>query len=158
MKMSPNKIQKPATQTAGKLQKQRKGLLAVVHIARKNLGLDDDLYRDILGRWGVASAAAMSIPELEALVNYFAACGFRVVSKKKKPGHSGHAEALRCRIRQEADGLKNGDLRLAGLVKSKAGVEKLEWCRDVSKLKQILRVLCVFKERDAEEQAEDIYD
>jgi len=141
-----------------KLQQQRNGLLAIVHIAKKDLGIDDDLYRDILGQWGVRSSAALSIPELEELVNHFSRCGFRVIGRghgakgigKKKPSQ---ADALRERIRQEAADMKNGDLRLAGIVKSKAGVEKLEWIRDVGKLKQILKCLAVFKQRD-----EEIYD
>jgi phage gp16-like protein len=143
MKKSPNK-----------LQKQRNGLLAVIHIAKKSLGLDDDTYRSVLGNWGVTSSAALSIPEMEELVNYFQGKGFRVVGKKKTD-RSGQIEALRDRILTETLLLENGGARLAGLVKSKAGVERLEWCRSVPKLRQILRILKIFQEQETEIRKEE---
>jgi Bacteriophage Mu, GemA protein len=141
MKKSPNK-----------LQKQRNGLLAIVHIAKKSLGLDDDMYRDVLGNWGVKSSGAMSIRELEELVDHFQGLGFRVVGKRPKvKGQSGQIEALRDRIRAETLLLENGEERMIGLVKSKAGVESLEWVRSAPKLMQILRILKIFREQDAQQ-------
>ncbi|MGD9611233.1 MAG: gp16 family protein [Desulfovibrionaceae bacterium] len=47
----------------------RKSLLAKIHIARKDLGLDEDTYRAMLDNLtGKASAAKLSVPELVRVV------------------------------------------------------------------------------------------
>lgn len=141
------------------LQKQRNGLLAVIHIAKKDLCLDDDTYRDVLGNWGVASAKALSIREMEEVVNHFQGLGFRVVGKERKEERGkrkeGQVEALRDRILKEALVLENGEARLAGLVKAKAGVDELRWVRDIGKLRQILKILCIFRDQDVEIRKEE---
>lgn len=129
-----------------KLQRQRQGLLAVVHIAKKDLGLTDADYSAVLIRYGVSSAAALSIPELENLVEYFESLGFKKRKKSgskkwKRPGTQ--AAALRERILSEASKLDNWEKRLTGLVRKICGVEKLEWCSDVRKLKSLLKCIVV---------------
>lgn len=55
----------------------RRALLAKVHLAKKDLRLDDDTYRDILERiTGRRSSAQCSVGELEDLVAHFRAQGF----------------------------------------------------------------------------------
>ena len=136
-----------------RFQRQRTGLLAIVHIAKKALGFTDGEYRAVLKRYGASSAAALSIGELEDLVKYFETLGF--VAKKGRSGgenqrkfRESHAEALRERVLQEAAKLENGEARMLGLLKSKAGVDRLEWCADVGKLKQVVRVLRVYQAKE----------
>lgn len=64
------------------IQRQRYGLYKIVHVAMKQLGMDDATYREALLNWGVKSKTAMSIPELEDLVDFFKNRGFR---KKRTP-------------------------------------------------------------------------
>ncbi|HSQ84399.1 MAG TPA: phage protein GemA/Gp16 family protein, partial [Desulfobacterales bacterium] len=71
------KADKPSTNTADKLQERRHKLLALVHIAKKEIPLSDDEYRDVIAYWGVQSSADMSNPELEELVKYFESLGFK---------------------------------------------------------------------------------
>jgi len=54
---------KSAGEKADKLLKRRHKLLALVHIAKKEIPLRDDEYRDVIAYWGVRSAADMSIPD-----------------------------------------------------------------------------------------------
>lgn len=130
-KLSPNR-----------LQRQRNGLLAKVHIAKKDLGLSDDLYRAVLERFGVSSAAALSILELEELVRHFKGMGFKKQgSGVRDRGSAGQVEALQGKILERAFVIERGEQRMLGLVKAKCGVDRLEWCRDVGKLKQVLKVL-----------------
>lgn len=134
-----------------RLQRQRNGLLAIVHIAKKDLGLDDTAYRDVLGFYGVASSAALSISELEDLVDHFQGLGFRKkVSgvRCQEKGRQRMAEALHERIRTEAAKLENGEARLKGLVKKIANVDDLRFCRNTNKLKQILKIICVMQEKE----------
>jgi len=136
-----------------RLQKQRNGLLAIVHIAKQQLGLDDVAYRDVLSFYGVSSSAALSVNELEDLVGFFESRGFKRQSAKRM-AHGGKgrrrvAEALHARIWEEALGLENGEKRLAGIVKSVANVDDLRFCRNVGKLKRILKIVTVYKKQEA---------
>lgn len=123
------------------LESRRKGLLAVVHIAKKELGLTDGEYRAALSQFGAASAGAMSVPELESLADYFKTLGFRGKGRDAARQANGQAAALRARILAEAGNLENGAARLAGLVKKICGVDRLEWCRDAARLKQVLSTI-----------------
>jgi hypothetical protein len=60
-----------------------RGLLAKVHIAKKDLGLSDDDYRALLDRrYGVASSKALGAAKLEDLIGYFISLGW---TPKRKP-------------------------------------------------------------------------
>jgi len=133
-----------------KIHRRRNGLLALVHIAKKELALRDDEYRDVLKYWGVTTSAQMSIPELEELVTYFETLGFKKkVSADKDLGSGvGQIKALKERVREEAGKLNNGEQRLKGLVKKIAKADDLMSCRDVKKLKQILKVVRLLQDRE----------
>jgi hypothetical protein len=139
-----------AGKTADKLQERRHKLLALVHIAKKEIPLRDDEYRDVIAYWGVKSSADMPIPELEELVEYFESLGFKKkVTDPRDPGPGvGQIKALQERIRVEANKLNNGKERLKGLVKKIAKVDDLRFCRNVKKLKQVLKVVRLLQDRE----------
>lgn len=143
--MSPRKL------SPNRLQQQRNGLLALVHIAKKDLGLTDEEYRACLERYGAGSAGALSISEMERLVKYFKSIGFikKPAAKGSKRRFSCHGQvmALQDRIRSTVQDMENGEARMTGLVKAKCGVDDLRFCRDVKKLKQVLRVMTLIKEQ-----------
>jgi hypothetical protein len=141
---------KPAKGKADKLQERRHKLLALVHIAKKEIPLRDDEYRDVIAYWGVKSSADMSIPELEALVEYFESLGFKKkVADPRDPGAGvGQIKALQERILEEAKKLINGEERLKGLVKKIAKEDDLMACRNVKKLKQVLKVVRLLQDRE----------
>lgn len=61
---------------------QRKGMYAKIAIARKQLGLDDDTYREKLRNdFGVTSAKDLNAHQLARLVQSFAALGATFTSK-----------------------------------------------------------------------------
>ena len=139
-----------ATKKTDKFQERRNGLLALVHIAKKEIPLSDDEYRDVIAYWGVRSSADMSIPELEELVKYFESLGFKKkVSDPRDPGSGvGQIKALQERIRAEAKKLSNGEQRLKGLVKKIAKADDLKACRNIKKLKQVLKVVRLLQDRE----------
>ena len=141
-KTSPNK--------PDNMQRRRHGLLALVHIAKRELALRDDEYRDVLKYWGAKTSAEMSIPELEELVTYFESLGFKKkVLHARDPGSGiGQIKALQKRIRAEAEKLNNGEQRLKGLLKKIAKVDDLKACRNVKKLKQVLKVVRLLQDRE----------
>lgn len=59
-------------------------LLAKIHIAKKDLGLDDDQYRDILRRiTGKDSASKCSYTQMANVIEEFKSLGWKTVKKKK---------------------------------------------------------------------------
>ncbi len=143
-------IEKSVTKMADKLQERRHKLLALVHIAKQQIPLSDAEYRDVIAYWGVGSSADMSITELEELVTYFESLGF----KKKVPDPrdpapgTGQIRALQERVRKEALKLNNGEERLKGLIKKIAKQNDLQSCRNVKKLKQLLKVIRLLQNRE----------
>ena len=133
-----------------KIRRRRHKLLALVHIGKKELALRDDEYRDVLKYWGVTTSAEMSIPELEELVEYFESLGFekKVSADRDLSSGVGQITALRERVREEAGKLNNGEQRLKGLVQKIAKKDDLMSCRNVKKLKQILKVLRLLQNRE----------
>jgi hypothetical protein len=149
-KPASEKTGKPATEKAGKLQERRHKLLALVHIAKKEIPLSDDEYRDVIAYWGVRSSADMPNPELEELVKYFESLGFKKKAvDPRDPGTGvGQIHALQIRVREEAMKLHNGEERLKGLVKKIAKEDDLRSCRNVKKLKQLLKVIHLLQDRE----------
>lgn len=131
-------------------KQRRNGLLALVHIAKKEIPLSDDEYRDVIAYWGVGSSADMTVLELEELVKYFESLGFKKrVSDPRDPGSGvGQIKALQERIRAEAEKLSNGEQRLKGLVEKIAKADDLRACRNVKKLKQVLKVVRLLQDRE----------
>jgi len=131
-------------------KERRNGLLALVHIAKKEIPLSDDEYRDVIAYWGVGSSADMTVSELEELVKYFESLGFKKkVADPRDPGSGGgQIKALQERIRAEAEKLSNGEHRLKGLVEKIAKTNDLKACRNVKKLKQVLKVVRLLQDRE----------
>lgn len=66
---------------------KKKSLLAKIHIAKKDLGLDDGTYRDVLRRiTGKDSSSKMLISELERVIYEFGNLGWKP-SAAAKPKH-----------------------------------------------------------------------
>jgi phage gp16-like protein len=125
----------------------RRALLAKVHIAKKALGVDEDVYRMILREeFGVESAGDLSNRELAQLVARFEKNGWKGTTKHTKNtkySGRGQVDALKERARaalDEAveDGLVNSE---RGLVKKICGVDDLRWCGEAVRLKRLLAVL-----------------
>lgn len=65
------------TAAAAKARDPRKALLGMIHVSKKQLGLDDDTYRAVVARvcMGKTSAADCTFAELKALADHFRAQG-----------------------------------------------------------------------------------
>jgi hypothetical protein len=61
--------------------------LALIHVAKKRLGLDDDSYRAVLkNHGGVESAKDLDAAGFEAVMHHCSNCGFKSPWKKKNYG------------------------------------------------------------------------
>jgi len=62
----------------------RRGMLAKVHMGKKQLGLDDDTYRNMLAdRYDVDSAGDLRMDQLDELVNHMEKLGASFTKTKK---------------------------------------------------------------------------
>lgn len=122
---------------------QRRGLLAKIHIAKKELGLQDVEYCEILeARYKKQSAAALTLAQLEELVNYFIWLGWKPGTRRTRPIETKpQVLALRERAEKIALNLENGEARLRGLCKKFCDVDNLTWCWEVGPLKQVIAAL-----------------
>lgn len=59
-------------------------LIQLIHIAKGQLGLDDDTYRAaLLGAAGKTSCSKMSLPELNKVLEHFKQAGFKTKAKRR---------------------------------------------------------------------------
>jgi phage gp16-like protein len=64
--------------------KNRAQYIQLIHIAKSQLGLDDDIYRSMLtGLELPNSTTKMSVPELQKVLDHLKRSGFKVRSKTK---------------------------------------------------------------------------
>ncbi|MCG9079436.1 gp16 family protein [Laribacter hongkongensis] len=63
----------------------RQRLIRLIHVAKRDLALDDDSYRAILRRIGTKeSAADLAVPELEKVLEHMKRSGFKVRSRNSR--------------------------------------------------------------------------
>ena len=122
---------------------QRRALLAKVHIAKKELGLDETVYRMILrDEFGVDSSGKLTIGELEQLVARFKRRGWQ--SRPSKGDDQAFA------LREKTVGIMKdagfSEKRSRGLVQKICGVSDLRFVQDPRKLKRLLKVLSKIRE------------
>jgi len=62
----------------------RNRLIQLVHVAKRELNLDEDIYRSVLKDiTEKSSCAKMSIKELESVIDHFKTVGFKVKTRKR---------------------------------------------------------------------------
>lgn len=67
-------------------QDARQRLIRLIHVGKRELGLDDDVYRALLmGSVQKDSTSAMSVPELERVLERMKRSGFKVRVKSARP-------------------------------------------------------------------------
>lgn len=123
--------------------KQRRGLLAKIHIAKQQMQLNDGEYEMILRSFRVATAADMTLPQLENCVKLMKSYGWKPAPSRRSGSHQVQARlvALRARCVEASRTIENGEKRLAGLAQKICGTSQLVWCRDANKLERLLAVL-----------------
>ncbi|MCS3806733.1 phage gp16-like protein [Chromobacterium alkanivorans] len=111
----------------------RQRLIRLIHVAKRDLALDDDSYRAILQRIGKqASSSKLTIPQLSQVLEYMKQAGFKVRSKA-----GGRPLAKDCQSKMIRgiwlelacmEVVRNGsEEALATFVKRMAKVDTLQW-------------------------------
>ena len=136
--------------------KTKKILMAKIHIAKKELGLDDDTYRDVLWRvTGKRSCKKMLIGELEAVVKDMEASGFKPKAAPKhgkKPSVVGKREPLMGKIHAMLTDMGLHWNYAHGMADSMFKIKRLQWLND-SQLYKLTQALSVHQQREAKKAA-----
>ena len=127
------------------MRADRQGLIRLIHVAKRDLQLDDDTYRAILQRVaGKGSSSDLTVSELEKVLEHMKRSGFKVRSKGKAPrtakpakaklsrplaqdGESKKVRALWLFLHQLGAVKNPSEEALAAYVKRIAGVDALQW-------------------------------
>lgn len=110
-------------------------LIQLIHVGKKQLGLDDDLYREVLESCtGKTSSKEMTLGQLESVLDRMKQLGFQVESKDKSGVKNLADDAQSKLIRylwlqlHEAGQVRNSDEKaLAKFIENKVGVSALQF-------------------------------
>ncbi|WP_197329554.1 gp16 family protein [Ralstonia syzygii] len=111
----------------------RQQFIRLIHVAKRDLAMDDDTYRSILLQVGKkASAADLSIPELKKVLEHLKRCGFKVRSKQGARRQADDDQSKMIRglwLELAGRGVVHNasEEALAAFVKRMTGVDALQW-------------------------------
>ncbi|ARU23630.1 hypothetical protein RSSE_c3247 [Ralstonia solanacearum] len=111
----------------------RQQLIRLIHVAKRELAMAEDTYRSILLQVGKkASAADLSVPELEKVLEHLKQCGFKVRSNKSTRGQADDSQSRMIRglwleLAQRGIVKNASEEALAAFAKRMTGVEALQW-------------------------------
>ncbi len=132
---------------------------AKIHIAKQELGLDDETYRDVLKwKFNVSSSKDLKPRQVIVLLNHFKARGWKPkAARKAKPQQSRSKmasdpqskkiRALWITMHQEGLVKNPSETALARYIKRMTGVDRLEWCTSAQK-HRLIEALKKWHERD----------
>lgn len=130
----------------------RQRLIRLIHVAKRELVLDDDSYRAILQRIGKkTSAANLTVPELEKVLEHMKRSGFKVRSKKgDRPQASDDQSKMIRGLWLELAGMEvvrnSSEAALGAFVKRMTKVDTLQWL-STEQASQVIEHLKEWRER-----------
>lgn len=132
---------------------KRKKLLAMIHIAKKDLDWSEKQYRLVLSAaFGVPTASALSNDQLQAVLNYFVSKYGWQCGRNRQKAESSQISALQSRAIEFIDQIPGGEERVQGLCRKFCGVDRIEWCHNAAKLKRLLAAMGNIKRKEARPQ------
>ena len=125
-------------------------ILAKIHIAKKQLGLDDMLYREILMSCaGVSSAKNLNAEGANKVLRHFAQCGW-TASPPKKAGRRPSTSAENHPLMRKVEALLADQRRpwayVHAMAKRMFGIDQVGWC-DAEQLQKIVAALSIDAKR-----------
>ncbi len=134
----------------------RKAAMAQIHIAKKQLGLDDDTYRQmLLSLTGKNSCAKMTISELKRVISHLKKCGFQnkpqTFGQRPNPGAGRRALMSKVEALLADNGLHWNYAH--SMARHMFKVEKVEWL-EPEQLRKLVAALEISIRRQAAKQRE----
>ncbi len=128
-----------------------RGLLSKIHIARQQLGLQDDVYRQKLQvMFGKGSARDLNLRQAEQLLTEFKRLGWQPQPSKRAAGKPHNWRQLPAEVEVIEAQLTNMGLPWSyadAIAKRQFGVAKVAWLKKPEQLKAVLAALHVEQEK-----------
>ena len=121
--------------------------LAAIHVAKRDLGLDDDTYRDLLEReTGKRSAKGMNATELDRVLSVMRRSGFKPASKGSRTRplsgpYAKKAQALWIALWNLGAVDDKRDVALLVFFARQTGIQRTEWVLDAADGKAVIEAL-----------------
>lgn len=131
---------------------QRQALIAKIHIAKNQLKLDEDTYRQMLqGLTGKASCRLMKIADLNKVLEAMKRRGFKAQHKQKRPEPAKHKAIYLAKITALLCQYKLPPSYADSVAKQAFGVDFVHWL-SVDKLKKVIQMLSVYHQRQQQKR------
>jgi len=130
--------------------------LAVIHIAKKEVGMSDDEYRDLLGSVGVESSKDLNTKTFAVVMGHFEKSGFKTKSKTRKRKINNLPEGKKALMSKlEAIILDMGlDWPYVdGMAKRSFKIEKVQWLEPPELMKLVQMMIKHQKRQQKKNQA-----
>ncbi|WP_374439072.1 gp16 family protein [Pseudomonas panipatensis] len=128
-----------------------KGLISKIHIARQQLGLSEDVYRQKLqGMFGKGSAKDLNLRQAEKLLKEFERLGWKPQPSKRAAGKPHNFAQLPAEVQVIEAQLTNMKLPWSyadKIAKQMFGVSKVAWLKKPDQLTAVLAALHVEQEK-----------
>lgn len=134
---------------------QRVNLIKVIHVAKRELAMEDDAYRAMLANIpeleGVTSTAKLAVPKLQLVLEALKQKGFKVRPKGKSKGKPHNFDAQMPEEITKIEALL-ADMGLPwsyadAIANQMFGIQRCAWVRDRKQLKAIIASLYVEQEK-----------
>lgn len=132
----------------------RKGVLAQIHIARKELALDEDTYRQMIATvtGGKRSCSDCNVPELHKIVQHMKERGFKARPRKRVAQHPGtphnlDKEPMLQKIEALLAELKAPWSYADAIAKRQYRVERVAWLKSAEQYAGVIAALDVELEK-----------
>ncbi len=131
-----------------------KGLIRKIHVAKRELGLDEDRYRSLLlGVTNKDSCKIMNLQELDAVLKAMQKDGFVVKVKKgkatRKPENSPEQKKIWAIWFSlvEAGKVTNSTRALNAFIKRQTGIESIDWIKSSADADRVIEGLKAIQKR-----------
>jgi len=146
----------------------RNKLVQLIHVAKKDLGLDDDAYRAVLReQTGAETTSHLGIKGLEKVLDHMQARGFVIRARpkgkaaplKREPIHDSDEQIRKIRslwleLRDMGVLRDSSEAALNNYCARITGIARLDWVPTTTRLSQIIETLKKWVEREARKQEE----
>jgi phage gp16-like protein len=126
-----------------------------IHIAKAELGLDEDRYRSLLvGATGKDSCAEMTLPELDKVYKAMQQAGFVVTVKRRGKASKPTTNAYQAKIfalwfaLRDAGACKGDRKSLNAFVKGQTGIQSIDWIARKQEADPVIEALKAWAKRE----------
>jgi phage gp16-like protein len=129
--------------------------LAIIHIAKKQVAMTDEEYRDLLGSVGVESSKNLNNKTFSIVINHFEQLGFKTKSKtraKRKVNNlPNRKQPLMKKLEAIILDMDKSWAYVDSIAKSRFNVETTQWL-EVQELQKLVQMMVIYQKRQQKKE------